>query len=358
MCKLCSGHLDGGNGLLGLVFWHCLNTLPQAVSLSHLCLPEPQGAIFRPTCIQFSIWREANTVHGPKVSLEVVNLDPGLVVELVQLQVFTSANKYVLSFVQTGRVHWAGNRHLLHLLKGASFIEDHLGAGGNGENVAFLSKLNTTDGCVEVDALHLATSRSVPHSDGLVVAAGEKLLVVRGVHHLLDPRGVPLELHNRLRRLLQVKDSQHLVVTCGRQCCTVVTEVHGLDNVLVLEGQLLLSTECVPHLGGKVGSPCGGFCGVLVYVHTPHSSLVALKGADPVTSVSLTQHRFSVFAGGYGVVDAVGVDLGEGEEDHRPGVTRAGQGSLPQAAHPSSCIYSWMEGVLVLAAPLRSANPH
>ena len=37
--------------------------------------------------------------------------------------------------------------------------------------------------------------------------------------------------------------------------CIVVTEVHGLDDVLVLEGQLFLSTECAPHLGGKSATP-------------------------------------------------------------------------------------------------------
>ena len=36
MFKMCSGNLDGGNGLLGLIFWHCFNTFPQAISLPHL----------------------------------------------------------------------------------------------------------------------------------------------------------------------------------------------------------------------------------------------------------------------------------------------------------------------------------
>ena len=45
----------------------------------------------------------------------------------------------------------------------------------------------------------------IPDTDSLVVAAAEELLVVWGVHHLLDAARVTLELDDRLTGLLQVK---------------------------------------------------------------------------------------------------------------------------------------------------------
>merc|ERR1719209_75606 len=101
---------------------------------------------------------------------------------------------------------------------------------------------------------------------------------------------------------------------------------------------LLLSTKRIPHFGRKVRGSCCCFCCILVDIHTPHSSLVTFKGADPVASVPLAQHRFAIFTCRDGIVDAVGVDLGESEEDHWPSVSRTGEGGLPQAAHPCSCL--------------------
>ena len=57
------------------------------------------------------------------------------------------------------------------------------------------------------EALDLPAGGGVPHADCLVVAAAHQLLVVGGVHHLLDAARATLELDDRLRstRLLQVK---------------------------------------------------------------------------------------------------------------------------------------------------------
>ena len=122
----------------------------------------------------------------------------------------------------------------------------------------------------------------VPHPDSLVVAAAEELFVVRTVHHLLDAARVALELDDGLAGLLQVKDPQDLVVAAGSQGRAVVTEVDTLDDVFVLESQLLLPRQSVPHLGGEVGSPGGRLGGVLVDVDTPDRPLVTLECSNPV----------------------------------------------------------------------------
>ena len=56
-------------------------------------------------------------MHGSKVTLEVLNLDPSLVIELVELQVLTPAHEDLLVLVQRGGVGRAGDAHLLELLK-------------------------------------------------------------------------------------------------------------------------------------------------------------------------------------------------------------------------------------------------
>jgi len=47
----------------------------------------------------------------------------------------------------------------------------------------------------------------------------------------------------------------------------------------------------------------------------------------------LPQHWLAILAGGDGEIDSITVDLGEGEEDHGPGVAAAGEGGLAQGAH-------------------------
>ena len=56
-------------------------------------------------------------MHGSKVALEVLNLNTRLVIELVELEVLASAHEDLLVLVQRGGVGWAGDVHLLDLLK-------------------------------------------------------------------------------------------------------------------------------------------------------------------------------------------------------------------------------------------------
>ena len=58
-----------------------------------------------------------------------------------------------------------------------------------------------------LDLISPPVAVGVPDTDSLVIAAARQLLVVGGVHHLLDAARATLELDDRLRstRLLQVK---------------------------------------------------------------------------------------------------------------------------------------------------------
>ena len=56
-------------------------------------------------------------MNGSEVTLEVFNLDPSLVIELVELEVLASAHEDLLVLVQRGGVGRAGDAHLLELLK-------------------------------------------------------------------------------------------------------------------------------------------------------------------------------------------------------------------------------------------------
>ena len=64
---------------------------------------------------------------------------------------------------------------------------------------------------------------------------------------------------------------QHLVVTGRGQGGAVVAEVDRLDDVLVLEGQLLLAAKGVPHLHGET--------------ETDLFSTLAEKSAAPVAAL-------------------------------------------------------------------------
>ena len=61
--------------------------------------------------------RESDAVYGSEVTLKVLNLDPSLVIELVELEVLAPAHEDLLVLVQRGSVGRAGDAHLLELLK-------------------------------------------------------------------------------------------------------------------------------------------------------------------------------------------------------------------------------------------------
>ena len=61
--------------------------------------------------------RESDAVYGSEVTLEVLNLDPSLIIELVELEVLAPAHEDLLVLVQRGGVGRAGDAHLLELLK-------------------------------------------------------------------------------------------------------------------------------------------------------------------------------------------------------------------------------------------------
>ena len=71
-------------------------------------------------------WTEPHTVNWAKVTLEVLNLDAGGVVELVQLQVLSPTHEDLLVEEQGGGVGGAGDAHLLDLVQGVRPEEDDL----------------------------------------------------------------------------------------------------------------------------------------------------------------------------------------------------------------------------------------
>ena len=129
-----------------------------------------------------------------------------------------------------------------------SIQEDHLRPGGHGEDLPVLAELAATDLLGRGEVPDLASGGGVPHADGLVIAAGDELLVVRGVHHLLDPGRVPLKLDDGFARLLQIENPENLVVARGGEGGAVVAKVDTLNDVLVLQGELLLARQSIPNL--------------------------------------------------------------------------------------------------------------
>ena len=65
-------------------------------------------------------------MNWAKVTLEVLNLDAGGVVELVQLQVLSPTHEDLLVEEQGGGVGGAGDAHLLDLVQGVRPEEDDL----------------------------------------------------------------------------------------------------------------------------------------------------------------------------------------------------------------------------------------
>ena len=72
--------------------------------------------------VKSQTWGESDAVDGSKVSLEVLNLNPRLVIELVELEVLAPAHEYLLVLVQRGGVGRAGDVHLLDLLEPEVYV--------------------------------------------------------------------------------------------------------------------------------------------------------------------------------------------------------------------------------------------
>ena len=123
-------------------------------------------------------------MHRAEVALEVLDLDAGLVVELVQLEVLAPAHEDLLVLVQGGGVGGARNADLLELVELGGVEEDDLVSGGHGEDLPVPGHLHAPDLVRGHEAPDLAPGGGVPHPHSLVIAAAHQLLVVRSVHHL------------------------------------------------------------------------------------------------------------------------------------------------------------------------------
>ena len=105
--------LGGGNRLSA----HTVNALPEAVGLANIGLPQSQCSILTAASVQFPVRREANTVDWTEVTFEVLNLQPGLEVKLVELEVLSATDEDISVLVQRGGVGGGGDVDLLDLLK-------------------------------------------------------------------------------------------------------------------------------------------------------------------------------------------------------------------------------------------------
>ena len=127
-----AGRLHLAHGVRG----NGVDTLPEAVGLPHLGLPQPQRPVLRATRVQLAVRAEPDTMHRPEVALEVVcrskmkicsetdiislfltNLDAGLIVVFVQLEILAPTDKNILVLTEGGGVGGAGHGYLLHLLE-------------------------------------------------------------------------------------------------------------------------------------------------------------------------------------------------------------------------------------------------
>ena len=141
-----------------------VNTLPQSVGLANIGLPQSQCSVLTAASVELPVRREANTVDWTKVTFEVLNLQPGLVVKLVELEILSAAHEDISVLVERGGVGWGGNVDLLDLLepdrivpsqlqKGTSgpaspvgIKEDDLVSGSQGDDVPLLAQLHPADG--------------------------------------------------------------------------------------------------------------------------------------------------------------------------------------------------------------------
>ena len=81
--------LGGGNRLSA----DTVHTLPEAVGLTDIGLPQSQGSVLTAASVEFPVRREANTVDWTEVTFEVLNLQSGLEVKLVELEVLSATHE-------------------------------------------------------------------------------------------------------------------------------------------------------------------------------------------------------------------------------------------------------------------------
>ena len=100
-----------GLGFSDVVLPGRVYTLPEAVSLAHGGLPQPECAVLTPGGIQLTIRAEPHTVDRTKVTLEGLYLHVGVVVKLVHLEVLAATDEHGAIRVEGGGVDGRWNCH-------------------------------------------------------------------------------------------------------------------------------------------------------------------------------------------------------------------------------------------------------
>lgn len=95
-------------------------------------------------------------------------------------------------------------------------------------------------------------------------------------------------------RFCQIEHSDKLLVAARRKESGILAEVDTLHDMIVLERVELLSAYGIPDFASEVGSSARCPSGFRIQGDTPNGTLVTLEGTDPVTSITLTQHRFPI----------------------------------------------------------------
>mmetsp|Transcript_18241 Transcript_18241/g.39880 ORF Transcript_18241/g.39880 Transcript_18241/m.39880 type:complete len:206 (-) Transcript_18241:78-695(-) len=172
----------------------------------------------------------------------------------------------------------------------------------------------------------------------LVAICAQNEGVIVEPHRLTNTRGGTLH-HQRVSiRPAEVENPDLLLHTTREDAVTILREQRGAHNVLVLKGVQFIPCDGVPNASREVGRARDAVGGWKVEVSTPYRALVAFEGPDPVAALSVTDHRFPVFAGTHEKVAIFG-DRAVRYFNDRAGVTMADQGDLLRTPRHSVCRY-------------------
>ena len=187
----------------------------------------------------------------------------------------------------------------------------------SGYYFAIFGDLHRTRNCRKIESSNFLTAASVPDTKTLVIGATHegRLLKERDVSNTTGvsreylpkrcalinysaavSRGILLTEFYLRRGLwfVEIKDTYELFVGSGAQMIRVVTEVHRLDDVIVLKRVQLLALYGIPDFGVEVSSSAGCFGCLTIQRYAPYRTFVTFEGSDPVPGVALSKHGLSI----------------------------------------------------------------
>lgn len=189
-------------------------------------------------------------MNGSEVTFEVFDGSSSLGVELVELEVLTATNKDLLIQEKGRGIHDARNLDLPNLFVGVSIEEGHFVAMSHSHRSSITSQLNSTNAGIESDFVDLLLgSLHIPPTHGLIVGDTDQLAVSISISHLLDAARVARDRGQGRLVLLEIENTNELVIGSGGQVLGIGRELDGLDDMLVLEGEIFFAIGSAPDLG-------------------------------------------------------------------------------------------------------------